>query len=460
MNGSTESWKTATEAAAILGVSVSTMRQWADEGRLPCYRTEGGHRRFRLTDIEDSLTRSRRRAPTRRRLRVLEQTTQTVGSRLDLDRLLGTIPAKTLGVIDCAEAAALFLYKRDVGRLVVHSAAGFDADAMSRESLEVGEGIAGKVLLSRRPLRLSSHEDIMAALGDLSPGNRSALRKALRGRRRGKGVMAVPLLHDDDALGVLLVANLTREAAFSEDDESLLQVIASQVATAIENAKAFEQIKKLHLDSLKILLKALNAKDYYSYGHAMRVSAYAQLLGRELGMTNTLLAELEEAASLHDIGKVGLSDELLLKGNGVGAGTESMQEHPLLGAQILSPLFAPEVVAGVRSHHERWDGAGYPDNLVGEQIPPLARLIAVADSYNAMTSDRPYRRAMTPERAIEQLVLGKGSQYEAAPVDAFLRVLARAPDWYRRGYFAVDDAELARVETASFPTVLAPRAAA
>jgi diguanylate cyclase len=114
----------------------------------------------------------------------------------------------------------------------------------------------------------------------------------------------------------------------------------------------------------------------------------------------------------------------------------------------------------VRSHHERWDGGGYPDNLVGERIPRLARLIAVADSYNAMTSDRPYRRAMTPERAIEQLVLGKGSQYESAPVDAFLRVLTRAPEWYRRGYFVVDDAEPERVETVAFPAVLAPRAAA
>jgi HD-GYP domain-containing protein (c-di-GMP phosphodiesterase class II) len=114
----------------------------------------------------------------------------------------------------------------------------------------------------------------------------------------------------------------------------------------------------------------------------------------------------------------------------------------------------------VRSHHERWDGAGYPDNLVGEQIPRLARLIAVADSYNAMTSNRPYRGGMSPERAIEQLVLGKGSQYEAAPVDAFLRVLERAPGWYRRGQFTLDGGGLAAVETMDYPTVMTPRAAA
>jgi HD-GYP domain-containing protein (c-di-GMP phosphodiesterase class II) len=140
---------------------------------------------------------------------------------------------------------------------------------------------------------------------------------------------------------------------------------------------------------------------------------------------------------------------------------DEMRRHSAIGEAILLevPGYA-DMAEVVRSHHERWDGRGYPDNLAGEQIPYLARIIAVADSYNAMTSDRPYRRAMNPERAIEQLNLGKGSQYEPGLVDAFLRVLARAPEWYRKGYFAPDEDEAARVDLAPFPTVFAPRAAA
>jgi diguanylate cyclase (GGDEF)-like protein/excisionase family DNA binding protein len=425
MTRTTDSWKTATEAAETLGVSVSTVRQWANEGRLPCYRTSGGHRRFRITDLDEFLGHARAKSPTRRRLRVLEQTTQAVSSRLDLDRLLSTIPKKTLGVIDSAAVAALFLYERDLGRLVVHSAAGFEGQHLSDQSLVLGEGIAGKVLLSRRPLRLSGHDDIMAALANLQPANRRALRKALGGRKRGNAVLAVPLLYKDDALGVLLVASLDLDRVFSEDDLSLLQVIASQVATAIENAKAFEQIKKLHLDSLKILIRALNAKDYYSYGHSMRVSAYAQLLGRDLNLNGVLLGELAEAASLHDIGKVGLADELLLKSGGDAEMQDAMREHPLLGATILSPLFTPEVLDAVRHHHETWDGSGYPAGYAGGDIPALARLLAVVNFYDSKTIPRAFLHPLSYQQAREQLMLEAGRSLDPHMVDVFMRALEK-----------------------------------
>jgi HD-GYP domain-containing protein (c-di-GMP phosphodiesterase class II) len=192
------------------------------------------------------------------------------------------------------------------------------------------------------------------------------------------------------------------------------------------------------------------------------VAEYSRDIASELGLPREEVQRIHLCGLVHDIGKIGVRAEVLEKQAALDDGEwDEMRRHSAIGEAIL--LEVPgysDMAEVVRSHHERWDGRGYPDNLVGEQIPLLARVIAVADSYNAMTSDRPYRLAMSPERAIEQLVLGKGSQYESAPVDAFLRVLARAPEWYRRGSFAMDTDEPARIEPAAFPAVLAPRAAA
>jgi putative nucleotidyltransferase with HDIG domain len=240
-----------------------------------------------------------------------------------------------------------------------------------------------------------------------------------------------------------------------------------QLIGALERANAELEVANSHLRRINMsfaeaLVKAIDGRDAYTAGHSKAVAEYSRDIASELGLPREEVQRIHLCGLVHDIGKIGVRAEVLEKQAALDDGEwDEMRRHSAIGEAILLevPGYA-DMAEVVRSHHERWDGAGYPDNLVGERIPPLARLIAVADSYNAMTSDRPYRRAMTPERAIEQLMLGKGSQYEAAPVDAFLRVLARAPDWYRRGYFAMDDEEPARIETASFSSVLAPRAAA
>ena len=240
------------------------------------------------------------------------------------------------------------------------------------------------------------------------------------------------------------------------------QLIAALEQTNAELEVANSHLRRINMSFAEALVKAIDGRDAYTAGHSKAVAEYSRDIASELGLPREEVQRIHLCGLVHDIGKIGVRAEVLEKQAALDDGEwDEMRRHSAIGEAILLevPGYA-DMAEVVRSHHERWDGAGYPDNLVGEQIPRLARLIAVADSYNAMTSDRPYRRAMTPERAIEQLMLGKGSQYEAAPVDAFLRVLARAPDWYRRGYFAMDDEEPARIDTASFPTVLAPRAAA
>jgi hypothetical protein len=240
------------------------------------------------------------------------------------------------------------------------------------------------------------------------------------------------------------------------------QLIAALEQTNAELEAANSHLRRINMSFAEALVKAIDGRDAYTAGHSKAVAEYSRDIAREMGLSREEVARIHLCGLVHDIGKIGVRAEVLEKQAALDDGEwDEMRRHSAIGEAILLevPGYA-DMAEVVRSHHERWDGRGYPDNLRGAAIPKLARVIAVADSYNAMTSDRPYRRAMTPAAAIEQLVLGKGTQYEAAPVDAFLRVLERAPEWYRRGYFVVEYEAEPRTDPATFPKVLAPRAAA
>jgi putative two-component system response regulator len=189
-------------------------------------------------------------------------------------------------------------------------------------------------------------------------------------------------------------------------------------------ARAYEE---LFLASLQSLADALEVKDPYTWGHSVRVGRYAVAIAAELGLTNEQLSQLELGSRLHDIGKIGVREAVLNKD---GPLTEEeyrhVMEHPVIGWRILSPLLrdAPHALAVVRSHHERFDGGGAPDALCGEDIPLEARIAAVADSFDAMTSGRPYRAGMAVDAALAELHRCAGSQFDPACVHAFERALA------------------------------------
>jgi len=240
------------------------------------------------------------------------------------------------------------------------------------------------------------------------------------------------------------------------------QLIAALEETNSELEFANSRLRRINMSFAEALVKAIDGRDAYTAGHSKAVAEYSRDIARELGLQAGDIDRIHLCGLLHDIGKIGVRSEVLEKQAALDEreGIE-MRRHPEIGEAILLEVPGYDDMADVvRSHHERWDGAGYPDNLRGERIPKLARVLAVADSYNAMTSDRPYREAMTPEWAGKQLALGKGSQFEPESVDAFLRVLGRAPGWYRRGDFANPDTPHGRTDGQACPAVPVPRAAA
>lgn len=191
------------------------------------------------------------------------------------------------------------------------------------------------------------------------------------------------------------------------------------------------RIEELFLGGVEALAQALEAKDAYLRGHSLRVAEYSAAIARHLGMDAAALHTILLGGHLHDIGKIGVSEEVLHKaGPLTDAEYRHIMEHPVIGAKILGPLLrdAPLVIAIVRSHHERIDGKGLPDGLKGDAIPRLVRIVSVADAFDAMTSERPYRHSLPVERAIEELWTHRGIQWDGAAVDGFL---AAFPDHSR-----------------------------
>jgi len=245
----------------------------------------------------------------------------------------------------------------------------------------------------------------------------------------GFAAMAViALVSDAGLVGALALVN-RKAGAFADINRGLLTRVATQLSLAITNARLYEEIKEMHLGNFKALSSALNAKDYYTLGHAARVAAYMVMLGQELGWPEPLMEAVEEAAYLHDIGKISISDRVLLKAGRLNDREwDQMRQHPVFSADIIRPLFPDDLVLAVRHHHEQFGGGGYPNGLAGEAIPPLARAMAVVDAYDAMSCRRPYKAALTYPECLAELERCRGTQFDPAMIDAFLRVLERVFD--------------------------------
>lgn len=241
-----------------------------------------------------------------------------------------------------------------------------------------------------------------------------------------RSIMAAPIVIKDRVAGLIYVDNRIQSGVFKESNLNLLSAIANLAAPAIENARLYAMKKKIIL----CLANAIEAKDLYTRGHVERVCLYSMSIATELGLSTVDLSDLEICSFLHDVGKIGVSDAILRKpGKLTDEERLEMQRHSALGESMVLPIdIPPRVKLAIRQHQENFDGSGYPDGLAGEQIHLFARIIAVADTWDAMTSDRPYRKALDRDRAINELRSASGSQLDPGIVSAFLRVLERGEE--------------------------------
>lgn len=367
-----------------------------------------------------------------RRLATLRDCGRAVASSLHVDEVLATLARKAAEALGSPECV---IFDYDAAADTMTAKALHQEDPQGYEDLNVpfplSESPSDRVLLENRRVVVETISD-----PDIAPDSRASME-----RWGERTCLNVPLHFGDEPLGILVLIETRRERVFSQEETELIGAVAEQAAVAIHNARLYEEVKHLHLGNLKALSSALSAKDYYTLGHAARVSAYMALLGRELGWTDDRLAEVQDAAYLHDIGKIAVSDRVLLKAGPLNSEEwELMRQHPGISAEIVRPLFNGELTLAVRHHHERFDGDGYPDGLAGAAIPVLARAMCLVDAYDAMSCSRPYRVGLTRRQCLEEMRRCSGAQFDAELVEAFVRALERLEERRRRGVAVAEQA--------------------
>jgi GAF domain-containing protein len=342
-------------------------------------------------------------------LRNLQEALQAATSTLDLHQVLQQVLG---GAAKASSAQIGCLALDDGGRLVLQGGFGTDSVTAERLALGLGGDICRRVMESGEPVMEARVQDAMAE----SPLNPRA-------------VLCVPITLRGKPLGVIFLANYKLGHVFTADHRNLVTELAAQAAVAIDNARLFKDREEVIVQALVALARTGDARDRYTAGHADRVTEYTLMIARHMNYApgdQAAWARLERGSRLHDIGKVGVPDVILTKtGKLTDEEFEKMKSHTTVGFNILSPLkmLTDELVI-VRSHHERYDGKGYPDRLTGGQLPIFAWIVSAADAIDAMTSDRPYRKGMSLEVALEEVRTGAGTHFHPDVAEAVLDAAA------------------------------------
>ncbi len=285
----------------------------------------------------------------------------------------------------------------------------------------------GEVKLSRTVVNDVLEKGISAFTDDALVDDRDLGGESIV-RQRIRSVMCAPMRTTDEILGVLYVdSRMARE--FNEAELELLAAIGNQAGIALHRARLMAEVERLFLDVMKAIASIIDAKDGYTHKHSERVAAFGVRLARHLGFDADGRAVVELSGLLHDVGKIGVPDAILNKpAKLTDAEYSQMRLHPLHGARILSNIQSEKVanvLPGVKYHHERWDGTGYPEGLKGEEIPLLGRVLGVADFLDALTSDRTYRKGSSLEEAVQMLKDLAGQAFDPEIVKAALELHER-----------------------------------
>jgi putative nucleotidyltransferase with HDIG domain len=346
---------------------------------------------------------------------------QAVSTSLRLEDVIRLV-VETVPPAVHAQAIWVFLWNEKEERLVLQHIGPEPPSLQEEVKYRAGEGLVGWVFIEGRPAKVA---DVRS---DPRWKQEPEHEEAVLGFRV-KDVLAVPMIHGKKVLGVLLAINRQHGQTFSETDQSLFAALAGQTAIAIENAQLFEDVRDISVATISSLATAIDARDPYTRGHSEDVTRIVVYLARELGWQGADLEMLQFAALLHDVGKIAVPDDILRKPvDLVPDEWNIIYLHPYHSAQILRPVQPlHKIIPWIYHHHERWDGAGYPDRLKGEAIPEGARIIAVVDAFNAITTNRPYHKALSEKAALDEIAVNSGKQFDPTVVKAFLKIMKYKP---------------------------------
>jgi HD-GYP domain-containing protein (c-di-GMP phosphodiesterase class II) len=336
---------------------------------------------------------------------------QRISSESDISKLVEQITQITQQSLK-ASASSILLFDAERQELFFEVAEGKAGQALKHIRIGANSGIAGWVASHGEPLIINDVTKDWLFNGAIDHSTGFVTRS----------VLCVPLTIHRKTIGVIEVLNKLDGGDFTNNDLEILTPVAATAAMAIENTKLNESVINGYKNTVRALAGAIDAKDPYTHGHSERVTEYTLIGGISLGLSSEEMDVLEYAAILHDVGKIGIADTILSKQGPLSPQEETiMRQHPVIGAKIIGGIpFLNGARKLILHHHEKYDGTGYPSGLKGQEIPIGARLLAVADTFDSITTDRAYRAAQSIDSALEELDRHSGTQFCPVALKAFI----------------------------------------
>lgn len=387
---------------------------------------------FVLAGFKSGLAREKDRAVSAERersarIRALRDISATISSSLNLDSVLDALAKQMVDAVGATFCRMLLL--EDDGSTVRVAA----VQPVRKIDGSIGPGATERLDLLPHYREAVTRQEAVIVNGGGSEDEAAAGPAEQRLMSGAKTMLIHPLVVGGTCVGLVCLGEhrAWERSPMGDEKAALCQTIANAGALTVSHALAHDRLKEAFMGTISSLAEAIDAKDAYTRGHSNRVASCAVTVGREMGLSEEQLDALECAGRLHDVGKIGIADVVLGKSDSLtGAEWWQMRKHPEMSVRIIEPAhFSATVMAAIRYHHERYDGEGYPRGLAGESIPVEARILAVVDSFEAMTSDRPYRRALVADEALAELRRCAGTQFDPAVVAAFLKAMDAGPSF-------------------------------
>jgi HD-GYP domain-containing protein (c-di-GMP phosphodiesterase class II) len=370
------------------------------------------------------------------RLSTIYKVGLAINSTMDIDRLFNLIVRTTMTTLK-ANFGYIILYDAENNLLNVTNLIGSGKLLAPTTAIPMKDSsVSSWVIRNRQPILIADINEApqFDRFSDL-------------GYER-KSLICAPLMVKDEIIGTISVVNKIDESQFNSDEMEMLSTIAAQAAISIKNATLYDEQQQTYLNTIQALVSAIEASDSFTKGHSERVTRYSLEIGRRLSLSEDRMQILERASILHDIGKIGIDLSLLNKeGKLTPQDIRDLQQHPTIGMHILEPIeFLQDVRICIGQHHERFDGMGYPNRIKKEEQLLESRILAIADAFDAMTSDRPYRKALSLDVAVTELHDNSGSQFDPEIVDVFSQVIKEGT--FFRSRFSVQQQHIMVVDSA------------
>jgi putative methionine-R-sulfoxide reductase with GAF domain len=342
-------------------------------------------------------------------LRQMVSVTEAISSPSQMGAVLEMIIKNSLDFFT-ADGCSILLKDRN-GRLNFEAVSGDKSDTLKGKTLEPGEGIVGEVVQTGE----------VKLVADVSEEGKFSSRIDGITHMETGSVICSPLKIADQTIGAIEIIRAKSARPFSEEDTGLLVILAAQASITIDKARMYSMKDRWFNSTIYLLVKMINAKDKKFPEHTDKVRELCRLMGEKLELESEQLQRLDIAASIQNIAKLIIPDRILKKETELSPEEwEEVREHPVKSSEMLETLDEFPII---KYHHEKYDGTGYPEGLREGEIPELARILNIADSFTAMTSERPYRKAMSPKEALENIRAQSGKQYEPKIADLFLKLM-------------------------------------